>query len=508
MGGRSGSESGAVDRRTMLKLGIAGAAATALPLGGLLRMAARGDVGASPHVPSFSVPLRRPPRAVPVGTTPEGLPMYVMHQREAEAQILPGFPKTRIWGYDGTTPGPTVRMKVGEKIVVRQVNGLQTPTTVHMHGGDTAPEFDGHPLALVSPGTYFDHVYTGEDESATMWYHDHAIFRTGFNVYQGLAGFFFVSDANERSLPLPKGRFDVEMAIQDRLFDRNAQLVYPFDDPETGLPVRQGVFGDTLLVNGQPTPFMKVERRKYRFRILNGCNARALRLKLSTGEAMTVIGNEHQLFEHPVDVDRFSIYPAERMNVVIDFAKYPVGSKIELRNVFQDDPGDPFDPMATRRVMRFDVDADAVDPSRVPNDIAPQEPDGTPTVFRDWVFEREGGEWVINGKTFDADRVDAEIVHDTTEVWTLINQGGGWIHPIHPHLIEFKILDRNGKPPAPYEIGFKDVVSLGPNDVVRIIFTVDEENSGLYVYHCHNLEHEDHDMMTQIRFLPREGSGS
>lgn len=501
MGGSVGSgRSRHVSRRTLLKAGAAGAAATALPLGGLMRLIAQGDVGNSPPVRSFTVPLPRPPLAVPSGTTPEGLPLYVFHEREAFVPILPGRPPTRIWGYEGITPGPTVSMRAGQKIVVRQVNELETGTTTHLHGGDTEAIYDGYPTSLVPPGTSFDYVYTGEDETATLWYHDHAIHETGFNVYQGLAGMFLVSDANERALPLPKGRFDVPLVIQDRLFDKNAQLVYPFDDDQHQV-LQQGVFGDVFLVNGAPKPFMRVGRRKYRFRILNGSNARVLTLALSTGEAMTVIASEHQLFEHPIDTQTLHMTPSERYQVVIDFAKYPVGTKVVLRNQFEDDPGDPFDEALTRQIMRFDVVADVDDPSSVPADLAEQEPLGVPDVRRHWEFARKGGQWVINDKVWDENRVDAVIRDNTTERWTLENGGGGWIHPIHPHLVEFTILDRNGRPPEPYEVGHKDTVSLGPNDVVRIQFTVDEGKAGRYAYHCHNVEHEDDDMMTQIEFV-------
>ena len=497
----TGEERHGVTRRTVIKAGLAGATATALPLGGLLRVIAEGSGGNSPPVTSFSVPLPRPPKAIPVGTTPEGLPLYVFHEREALVPILPGLPPTKIWGYEGTTPGPTISMRAGQKIVVRQVNELTTGTTTHLHGGDTDAVYDGYPTQLVPPGSSFDHVYTGEGETATLWYHDHAIHRTGENVYAGLAGMFLVSDANERSLPLPKGRFDVPLVIQDRLFDKDAQLVYPFEDPRTHQVLQQGVFGDTFLVNGAPRPFMRVARRKYRFRVLNGCNARVLTLALSTGEAMTVIASEHQLFEHPVDTTTLHMATSERYQVVIDFSKYPVGSKIVLRNEFEGDPGDPFSEALTREIMRFDVVADVKDPSSVPADLAPQEPLGVPTVHRTWEFHRSGGQWRINDEVFEESRVDAVLKNGTTELWTLVNGGGGWIHPIHPHLVSFKVLDRNGSPPEPWEVGAKDTVSLGQGDVVRIQFDVDENKEGKYVFHCHNVEHEDDDMMTNIQFV-------
>jgi spore coat protein A, manganese oxidase len=491
-------------RREMIKAGLLTGGVAALPVGraiATLRDEPLDEMLESPPVPTFAVPLRIPPLARPVRS--EGnTDYYEITQRVARVPIIPGLPLTEIWGYNGITPGPTFRHVGGRDAIVKQINRLPVDVSVHLHGGDNSPEDDGHPLDLIPPGGSKVYRYTEEESLSTIWYHDHAIHETGRNVYMGLAGHFFVSTEEERALPLPKGRFDVPLAIQDKFFLKDGSIDYPYKDPEEHEPFQQGVFGDVILVNGTPKPFFRVLRRKYRFRVLNGSNARIYSLALSNGDPLTVLASEHDFLQQAVQTDRLPIFPSERYQVVIDFSKYRVGSKIELRNLFEDVPGDPFDPDKTSQIMRFDVVDDASDPSSIPADLGPA-PDftgATGPVRKEWVFERNGGAWTINDKVFDEDRFDALPKFNVPTVWRFVNQSGGWYHPIHPHAEEFLILDRNGKRPRPWERAMKDVVGLGPNEVARILVTF-HHFRGPYVMHCHNIEHEDHDMMTQFKIV-------
>jgi len=488
-----------LSRREALKLGLLGAGATALPATVLFRSLGHGAEAApvaSPSVVRFSRPLAIPPVLAPTqstGTTD----FYRIVQRPADVQILPGL-TTRIWGYNGITPGPTIVAHQGRSAVVTQVNHLGIETTTHLHGADVAPQFDGPPLRLVEPGERFIHQYTNVQPAATLWYHDHAHMHTGRNVYMGLAGFYLLGDATDDALPLPKGQFDIPLAIQDRLFNADGSLFYS----ET--VAHQGVFGDTIIVNGVPFPFLQVARRKYRFRVLNGSNARNYRLKLSTGDPFKVVSTESGFLAHPVDVPEILLQPAERYSFVIDFASYPIGTQVILQNVFTPNAfGDPFDPAKVNQIMRFDVTANASDPSSVPADLAPlpvlNEADAVAT--RDWHFNvMADGRWAINGLRFDASRFDAQPTLGTVEIWRFINPSSAWVHPIHPHLVHFLILDRNGAPPQPYERGPKDTVALGPGETVRVIMRF-EHFRGPFVFHCHNLEHEDHEMMTQYKVV-------
>jgi FtsP/CotA-like multicopper oxidase with cupredoxin domain len=219
---------------------------------------------------------------------------------------------------------------------------------------------------------------------------------------------------------------------------------------------------------------------------------------------MTLIASEAGFLERPVPISSVFMAPAERYEVVVDFAKYPLGSKVVLRNLQGG--------ARTTDVMRFDVVRDAVDTSTVPARLRtiPRIPETDATVFRTFKFERGNGQWQINGKTFDANRIDAAPRVGDTEIWTLVNGSGGWLHPIHIHLLNFQVLDRNGKPPLPQEAGWKETVKLGPNETVRVIMkwpAIPEIGAprgdffDRYVFHCHNVEHEDHDMMMQIRVV-------
>jgi FtsP/CotA-like multicopper oxidase with cupredoxin domain len=495
-------------RREMLRLGLLGVGAVTLPIGMGIRAARAVKPPSSPPFVPFSRPLKLPPALRPVRST-ANTDFYEITQTVARQEVLPGL-KTTVWGYNGIFPGPTINVTSGRAVVVTQRNALSAAatgipggvrTTAHPHGLDVEAGSDGHPLALVLPGGFLEHHYPNIQPAATLWYHDHAIDQTSRNVYMGLAGFYLISDAHERGLPLPKGAFDIPLVIQDRLFKPNGSFLFPTDN---GLPQRQGVFGDVILVNGVPKPFLRVQRRKYRFRLLNGSDARFYGLRLSTGEPFTVIGTDGGLMPHPVEVSDLLLGTAERYEVIVDFSKYPVGTKVILQNTVAPDPfGDPIDPDKIREIMRFDVTDDAVDPSSVPADLAPAlDVDPAQSVqTRTWRFERENGAWAINGQLFDGNRIDAFPKNGTTEIWEFVNKSCGWLHPIHVHLVQYKILDRNGAPPKPYERGPKDTVVVGPNETVRVAMRFNSF-TGVYVMHCHNISHEDNMMMTQFRVVP------
>jgi FtsP/CotA-like multicopper oxidase with cupredoxin domain len=487
----------------MLKLGLLGTGAVMLPVGAIVRSVAAADSNTvdSPPFEPFARPLRIPAVIQPdPALSTADTDHFVVTQMVAQQEILPGL-KTTVWTYNGTFPGPTFKVRRGRRALVTQRNRLAVPTTTHLHGGDVPAASDGHPLNLHNPGEDFTHDYPNIQPAATLWYHDHAIHETGRNVWMGLAGFYLLTDDHEESLPLPKDPFDIGLVIQDRAFNPDGSLFLPRHDPQR--PARQGAFGDVILVNGVPKPFLRVARRKYRFRILNGSNARFYNLELSSGDPMTVIATEGGLLPHPVQTPDLFITEAERYNVIIDFSRYPVGTQVILKNTIAPDPfGDPVDPDKVRDIMRFDVVEDATDTSSIPTDLAPpldvHPEDALRT--RTWRFNRSGGQWVINGLPFGDTRRDAFPAFGSTEIWEFVNNSGGWLHPIHPHLVRYLILDRNGEPPRPYERGPKETVSLGANETVRVVMKF-VDFRGLYAFHCHNIEHEDDDMMTQFEVV-------
>jgi spore coat protein A, manganese oxidase len=252
---------------------------------------------------------------------------------------------------------------------------------------------------------------------------------------------------------------------------------------------------------------MKVKRRKYRFRLLNASVSRSHNLFLDSGDAMTVIGTDAGLVEHPIRVTSLRAAMAERYEIVIDFSKYPVGRRIVLGNR---SPKNNIGYPNVDKIMAFDVIGDGFDPSNnsVPDVLNPDNPvmalkvaDAVQT--RTFDFARSHGQFTINGHTWEDvvksgfTRIEANPRHGDTELWVINNLSGGWFHPVHIHLVDFKIVDRNGKPPFAYENGPKDVVYVGENESVRLLMKF--EGRGKYMMHCHNTVHEDHDMMAQFQ---------
>jgi len=446
--------------------------------------------GTSITVPVFELPLNIPPLAEPSGIDKKGRLIYELTQMNATIEIIPGY-LTDILGYNGMTPGPTIKVDSEQEIIVRQINNTNVRTTTHLHGGHMPAGNDGHPVDYVEPGTYKDYLYTNKQQPATLWYHDHTMDLTGDQVYAGLAGFYLMDDEYERSLGLPSGAKEVAIVIQDRTFSTDGSLVYSDNI--------MGELGDTILVNGTPYPYFNVSTSRYRVRILNGSNARSYDLVLNNGASFTQIGSDGGLLEEPISRTTLSIAPAERLDVIIDFSNSSEGDQIILENTAGSG--------GTSQIMRFDVVRKENDTSVIPatlRSITKLDPaDAVQT--RRWEFQMAGGTmpWVINGRPYEENRVDAFPKLGTTEIWELVNRTG-MMHPIHIHDIMWQILDVNGRPPAPEDAGWKDTFKVPPMATVRVIGRFDDyvgdpnEITTAYMMHCHILEHEDHAMMTQF----------
>ena len=316
----------------------------------------------------------------------------------------------------------------------------------------------------------------------------------------GLAALYILHDAQELALPIPHGRYDVPLVIKDAMFTSTGELI--FDDRS-----QSSLYGDVILVNGRPWPLMKVERRKYRFRMLNASISRSYGIALNTGGPMTVIGGDGGLYPQPQTVTSFRHGMAERYEVVIDFADYDIGQRVIMQNRPLPN-NEEFD--TTGVIMAFDV---ASEPTSTANNTIPPQlnPDNEVMKLqpsqavrtRVMEFIRQNGQWTVNGQTWEDvinsgfTRVVAHPKLGDVEIWTLRNKSGGWFHPVHIHLVDFKILDRNGRPPHPHERGPKDTVYVGEGETVRVLARFGPQR-GRYMMHCHNLVHEDHDMMVQF----------
>ncbi|HMJ07022.1 MAG TPA: multicopper oxidase domain-containing protein, partial [Chthoniobacterales bacterium] len=303
---------------------------------------------------AFAVPLPILPTLVPTSSDAEK-DYYDITMQVGQKEIIPGK-LTTIWGYNGIYPGPVIRAQRGRPVVVRQINNLQESMSVHLHGGHTPPDSDGLPYDLIGPGGKKIYEYPNNQSAATLWYHDHAIDTTGRHAFMGLAGFYLISDPDEAPLGLPAGQNDVALMIQDRLFNSDGSLNYPLTDAT----ISSGVIGDTLLVNGAIQPYFQVARRKMRFRIVNGSNARIYTLALSTGDPLVQIATDGGLLDSPVSRSSITVAPGERIEVVIDFAHYALGASVVLKNQYLNNLPQISD------VLRFDVVRDEVDDSSLP----------------------------------------------------------------------------------------------------------------------------------------------
>ncbi len=490
----------------------------------------------------------------------KGASYYTVEMRQVKQKLHRDIPETTVWGYEGTYPGPTIEVEKHELVLVTWLNNLPVDkhllpvditvhgagppnpivrTVVHLHGGHVPPESDGYPEAwftngFAQTGDFFKtktYVYPNRQNATTLWYHDHALGITRLNVYSGLAGFYLIRDSFERSLNLPRGDYEIPLVIQDRSFTKRADgtfdgsLFYPrgpeplpenYPDPS----IVPEFFGDTILVNGKAWPFLNVEPRKYRFRILNGSNSRFYKLKLSTGQSFYQIGTDGGLLRAPVKTNYIIIAPGERADVILDFSKAKLGDEIVMTNdaptPFPNGPDLP-DPDTTGQIMKFKVTIPlrCKDTSKIPYKLRP-----VPKIREDCVkktrdlllVERtdidEFGRLMLllDNKTWD-DPVSEDPKLGTTEIWRLINTTPD-THPIHLHLVQFQILDRQrfhiegnkvildgGKIlPDLNERGWKDTIRANPGEVTRIIARFGDF-TGRYVWHCHILEHEDFEMM-------------
>ncbi|MDH2390853.1 multicopper oxidase family protein [Streptomyces sp. HNM0663] len=481
----------------------------------------------------YGTPLPIPRTAVPVRTA-GGVDRYELVQRVAEAEILPGL-KTEVWGYDGTFPGTTIAARSGRQIVVNVRNELPAPTSTHLHGGIQAPASDGYPTDLVAPKGYRhnpggpghggghegvmhvapddwtvtrlakDYVYPLDQPAATLWYHDHRMDFSAPQVWRGLAGMFLVHDDEEEALGLPSGERDIPLMICDRAFDEDGALRYPSLDPSlTGEPgvedaYMEGVTGDVVLVNGAPWPELEVAAARYRFRLLNASNARRYRLALEPGPregaSFTQVGSDAGLLAAPRSHDELPISPAERYDVVIDFSRYPVGTTVTLVNRIGEG--------STRRVMRFRVARAAKDDSRVPRKLADVEPLAASAAVAERQFDFrqtqvEGMKvWTVNKKPFRSDEFLARPRLGTVERWRFTSD---FHHPVHLHLAHFQVLARSGGDVLPTDGGWKDTVDVRPYEVVDVLARF-SGHRGRYMFHCHNLEHEDMAMMANFQVV-------
>lgn len=420
---------------------------------------------------------------------------------ESNVQVWPGQ-NTPTISINGSFPGPSVVIQKNSILTANFVNNYTDPATIHWHGISTPEAMDGHPKDSIPPGGNFTYTFPVLNRAGTYFYHSHAHMHTAKHVYKGFAGFFIVEDPDELVFGLPRGSYDVPLCIQDRRTVNIPGMEY---NPVM-MDIMHGFLGDTVLVNGTPEPFFEVSKTLYRFRLLNGSNARVYKIALSNNQLFHLIGTDGGLIDAPVSVNSLFLSPGERADVLIDFSQFNVGENVTLKSLQFNAPGMGNYRQGTEMdIIRFDVTGSQSSGGVIPasfNPITYFNPANAKTV-RNFTLTMTGGTMErhkINGLSFEMERIDWETPLNSLEEWKIVNATDNF-HPMHSHGNQFQVYSRNGNTNLPpVDKGWKDTVLLNPFETVRTLvkFT---DYKGIYLYHCHNLEHEDDGMMLNFKVV-------
>jgi blue copper oxidase len=492
--------------------------------------------------PAFPNPLRLPGGDGLLGVA-DAAGAFTLTAKPVQQAILPGKP-ARLLTYEMEHQGrtlfnPVLRVRTGTPLRIKLWNALEETSIIHWHGLKVDSNNDGHPHYAVNGGATYDYQFTVANRAATYWYHPHPHHLTGKQVYLGLAGLFIVEDDEElalqKALDLRLGETDIPLVLQDRRFDDDGQLAYK----PTGDEQLHGHLGAEILVNLTPRPHLHVATRLYRFRILNGSNARLYRLAFRHGEHLLdymIIGTDGGLIDRPRTVKEAFLAPGERVDVLLDLRSARQGDALTLVSL-------PFDAMhmevvggasahaghgdhaqhgmpsvnpdgAELEILKILVQRklayDRVVPQELSRIAPPAESSYSPRLI---VLDQARGKWRINGMTYQADETPIVVKRDTTEVWDIRNVAPTMPHPMHLHGFQFRVVSREGSPDqqrrlaiepgrlAATDLGWKDTVLVWPGETVRIVtdFTHPFPGDQVYMLHCHNLEHEDGGMMLNLK---------
>jgi FtsP/CotA-like multicopper oxidase with cupredoxin domain len=468
---------------------------------------------------------------------------------EGEVPVLPGE-STRLWRFTaqllkgpaatiepipGSYLGPILRLRRGQKVRIRFDNQLDEESIVHWHGMDVPESADGHPRLAIGRGQEYVYEFEVTNRAGTYWYHPHPHMRTGAQVYHGLAGLLLIQDDEEDALGLPAGGQELVCVLQDRQFDARNQLVF-LQGGMMDMAMMNGFLGDRALVNGQPQPSREIDAAWHRLRILNGSNARIYKLAWSRNVPMYLIGGDGGLLESPLPRQTLTLAPAQRADLLMDFTGIAAGTDVHLESLAFAEADAGTGPMmgmrgpmrgmmggasslpngAPLRLMNLRIRGRGGSPFRIPERLCSF--DGSWTARTDLrprrvelAFQRM--QWLLGGRTFELQGVAPEeiVAAGSTHIWEFVNQtnpmGVRAAHPIHLHGRQFRILNRTGGSAGNTlrdglaDAGWHDTVLVLPDETVRVQVTF-TNYPGLYLYHCHILEHEDMGMMRNFRVTP------
>jgi len=417
---------------------------------------------------------------------------YELVVQKGETEFFKGI-KTITLGYNGSFLGPTIRLRRGQTADIKVNNKLLEVTTVHWHGMLVPGDVDGGPHQIIRPGSVWHPRFKVNQPAATAWYHPHGLGTTAIQVYKGLAGMIIVDDeiSDRLNIPHDYGVNDIPLIVQDRRFTTEGIPVYITNMRD----IMEGMKGNTILVNGAVNAVFIGKKIRYRFRILNGSNARVYNFRFSDGKDFHQIATDGGFLEKPYLTDSIILSPGERAEIIADFSGYKTGSQFYLES----DGGE---------ILKIVITDDGKDLTEIPGKLAKINPIPYGSSVKDRYFSLEGmGFGVnINGKKMNMSRIDEHVKFGTVETWHIRSlthgmgmmgmMGGNVLHNFHAHGVHFQIIDRGGRPPSPYEAGWKDTILLENGEPVKVL--VRFLYKGMFMYHCHILEHEDNGMMGQF----------
>lgn len=407
---------------------------------------------------------------------------FVLNAQSGQTNFI-GSRLTQTLGYNGSYLGPVLRIKQGEKVNIQVNNQLNFSTTLHWHGLVVDGEQDGGPHQGIQPGESWSPTFTADQPAATLWFHPHLMGDTANQVYYGLAGLIYIDDEKSENLNLPKnyGVNDIPLIIQDRSFNSDGSFAYRTS-------MMGVVAGDTILINGTVNPYLNVKKDNVRFRILNASNSQNFQFSLSDRSSFQQIASDGGFLEAPLARKSILLAPGERTEVIVDFTE----AKRNTVSLM----------LGNQSIMDINLTGTNKDKIEIPSSLTTVTPiqSSDPMKTRTFELESMGISGTINGKYFDIDRIDEEVNLNESEIWIIKNIGGMMQtggHPFHVHGTQFQVISRNGETPPLQESGFKDTVLVNAGEEVTIL--VRFTHPGIFMYHCHILEHEDNGMMGQFR---------
>jgi len=422
------------------------------------------------------------------GTLKNGRIHYDLDIQTGTSKFLSNA-STATWGINGSYLGPTLRLENGSDVSINFTNSLSEKTTMHGHGMHVPAIMDGGAHQVINAGETWSSIYTVNQHACTNWYHPHLMGKTAEHVMNGLAGLIIVDDNTSQQLDLPNryGVDDIPLIVQDRSFNDDGS----FDYSPTQMEKRQGWKGDTLLANGVIKPFIDVEAKQIRFRILNGSNSRVYNFALKSGKAFKQIATDNSFLESPVELTQLRLSPAERAEIVIDFT-----NELGSGDVFTDlDSG--------MEVCKINIKTAPQKVTDLPQQLTTlsQLNPADSVNTRQFILSGSQGNLTINNKSMNMSVIDEVVPVNDIEIWEITNTMG-MVHNFHIHATYFQIIERNGSASsvAANERGYKDTVFVPAGESVKFIVRMTDytDANNPYMYHCHILEHEDLGMMGQF----------